>query len=227
MPLHDRSIVERLYPRRFIRNATVWCGALAPLAGFATLIAASRLITGFSWQQNNLAALGNSIHTYFWVFRAGMLVTGVVGIPFAAALWRESEQPLKRSATLIYIASTTSLAALGYLPIDHEWYLSVELGMHILMSYTLFIFGTGEILDERPTRGLATIWLGVLGTTIWLGWAGGLISGNGSGIPEAAGISIFLTWMFVKAGEYDKGLLADIFHYLAVLRNEIETRIPF
>lgn len=194
------------------RAASAATGLLAPVIAAVTILSATIVDPTFSWRQNALSDLGalpagESISISFLaatpefaLFNGGLLLTGLVGLPFAWRLWDDADHPLHRIAAVGFAATLISLSLVGVFHIPRDLHGPAAIAHYVLGIVFLWTHGTGSVLSGRVRWGLVTIWLGIVHLVAWLVWAAFLTGPiPGLAIPETVGAVIFGGWSFLTA----------------------------
>lgn len=171
---------------------------LAPAVALAAIVGAVLLAPEFSWAGDALSDLGVPGAGAAWLFNGGLVLAGVLGLPFAASLAATARTRLDWLACLVLLATLPSLAGVGLFPSGHPYHLPAAVGFYLGAALTLWIDGTAGVLAGEPRFGLAALWLGNLQVLQWLAWAAGLRVGPGLAIPEAVGAVLFAVWVLAR-----------------------------
>ncbi|MFC6717423.1 DUF998 domain-containing protein [Natrialbaceae archaeon GCM10025810] len=196
------------------------CGIVAPLLALgavflATLLAAPET---FTWRERALSDMGRYGTRTFWLFNGGLVVAGLVGVPFWVHLLAAGRNRLERLGAVLLAVAVFGMVGVGVFFLGHTaFYLEREL--HFPAALTLFVvapiaqwtYGTGAILEGDAGLGLVSLWTG---NAHLLGWAGWLLSRRAGGDPwawfavsEAVAAIAFGSWILVLAGptQFDDG----------------------
>lgn len=171
---------------------------LAPLIAAVAILGSILLAPEFSWAGDALSDLGAPGASTAWAFNGGLLLAGVLGLPFAAALAASARYRLDWLVAASLVVTLGSLAGVGLFPTGHPYHLPVAAGFYLLVTLTLWLDGTAGVLADEPRFGLAAIWLGNLHVIQWLAWAAGLRLGPGLAIPETIGVVLFSVWVLAR-----------------------------
>ncbi|RKD95664.1 DUF998 domain-containing protein [Halopiger aswanensis] len=184
------------------------CGLAAAVVGLgavllATVIAAPET---FTWRGAALSDMGRYGTRTFPLFNGGLVLSGLLGVPFGWRLWHASETALERVGVALLVVATIGLVGVGVFFLGHtEWYL--ERSFHGPAALTYFAaaplaqwcYGTGAVLAGRLRRGLVSIWLAVVHPLAWLGWLSFLVAGGDAGawfaVPEFVAAVAFGAWI--------------------------------
>lgn len=196
------------------RTAATATGLVAPAIAAVTILAATLVDPGFVWADDALSNLGElpageSITLSFLagapefaLFNGGLILTGLVGLPFAWRLWTDADHILHRVGALQFAGALIALALVGVYYIPREPHGAVAIAHYLLGIVFMWTYGTGSVLAGRTRWGLVTIWLGIVHLMAWLVWAAALTGPiPGLAIPETVGAAIFGGWSAVAARE--------------------------
>lgn len=195
------------------RDATAVCGVVGPLVAATAILAATLVDPTFSWTTSALSDTGalpdgRSVtwsfvreSPQFLLFNGGLILTGIVGAPFAVSLWSRSENLAHRIGVAAFLAALVALALVGVFHLPRPPHGTFAIAHYLAATLALWTFGTGSALAGDVRRGLATIWLGIAHLLFWLLWAAVLASGPipGLAVPETVGAAIFGGWTVATA----------------------------
>ncbi|WP_122089380.1 DUF998 domain-containing protein [Halalkalicoccus subterraneus] len=168
---------------------------LAPAVAAVAIVGATLSAPEFSWAGDALSDLGAPGAPTAWLFNGGLIVAGVLGLPFAAVLVASARHRLDWLVAAVLALTLGTLAGVGLFPSGHPYHLPVAAGFYLGATLTLWIDGTTGVLTDEPRFGLAAIWLANLHVLQWLAWAAGLRVGPGLAIPETIGAALFAVWV--------------------------------
>lgn len=175
----------------------VGLGLIGPLVGFAATFAAAARSPTFGWTQSALSDLGAPTAANPWLFNWGLVASAVVTLPFAWVLWQVADHPAERLATATFAACIVALGLVGVFPSGTALHLPVAVGYFSLLSFTLWIHGTGAALAGAVRLGLVAMWLGIAHVLLWIVWvAAGL---GGVAVPEIVGSILLYVWIVLVA----------------------------
>lgn len=196
------------------RRVALGCGVLAPVVAFLAIVAATTLDPGFSWFESALSDTGalpegRSVspslvadRPQFLAFNGGLVLAGVLGLPFAAVLYGDAANGIERAGAAIYGLATALLAGVGVFFLPHPLHAPVALGHFLASTLFFLVYGAGAARAGRREFGAVTASLGVLYALGWIAW-GTLLAGGpvpGIALPEAWGAVLFGGWTVVVAG---------------------------
>lgn len=176
-----------------LRRAVTWSGIASSLAGFLTTLSATVLSPTFSWTANALSDLGAADAGTPWLFNGGLIVAGIIALPFARVLFDTARNVLERAGALGFAGSVIGLALVGLFPIGTALHGPVAITYFLLFTVAMWLHGSGAALTGDVSRGLAAIWLGIGHLLAWLAWAASGL--EGIAIPEIVGSAVLLAWV--------------------------------
>lgn len=187
MPARGRAIRCRAEDAAMVdaRSALPWTGVAGSLVGFAAVLYATGLSPTVSWTADALSDLGAPGAATAGAFNGGLGVAGVIALPFAWVLFDAARHPVERLGAVLFAATVADLALIGAFPIGTTLHFPLSVGYFSLLSFTLWIHGTGTVLAGDARRGLLAIWLGLGNTLVWVGWSAA--GTEGVAIPEFVG----------------------------------------
>lgn len=175
---------------------------LAPTVAFVAIVGSTLLAPEFSWTGDALSDLGAPGAGTAWLFNGGLILAGLLGLPFAAALASMARNRLDRLAVASLVATLGSLAGVGLFPSGHSLHFPVAAGFYLGATLTLWLAGTASALADEVRFGLAAIWLANCQVLQWIAWAVGLRPGSGLAIPETIGAALFAAWVLARARRF-------------------------
>lgn len=175
------------------RRLLTWTGVAGALIGFVTTFLATLLSPTFSWTANALSDLGAPGAANPWLFNGGLIVSGLIALPFAWILYVAARNAVERLGAGTFAGTVALLALVGAFPEGTTLHPPLAVGYFTLLSLTLWIHGTGTVLAGDAVRGLAVIWLGIAHVLGWILWVA--IGTAGVAIPEFAGSWVLLAWL--------------------------------
>jgi hypothetical membrane protein len=191
------------------RGLAIRTGLVAPPVALGGILLATLVDPSFSWIDSALSHTGElppgrsiSIglvldRPSFLLFNGSLIVTGLVGLPFAWLLYVDADHALKRSGAATLAVALLSLAAVGVFHLPHGWHAPSAIVHFIATMGFLWLYGIGMAQSGEPRRGGVTAALGfvVLGT--WLLWT--FATNAGIAIPEYVGALALSGWVMSDA----------------------------
>lgn len=173
----------------------VRAGVVGPLVGFATTLAATALSPTFSWTGNALSDLGAVGAAHPALFSWGLVASALLTLPFAWPLWAAAGHPVERLGSIAFVGSTVGLGLVGLFPIGTALHAPVSIAYFVLLTFALWIHGSGWALAGLVRRGLVAVWLGIAHVLLWVGWV--TAGPGGIAVPELGGSLLFYAWILL------------------------------
>ena len=180
----------------------------ARLAGVAAILVAAVGIAGAVVASPDFAVTGNALSdlgrpgnpaaapvtTLF--FDGGLVLAGVVGLPFPVVLWRERGHVLQRIAAVPLAVALVGMAGVGLFPAGEPLHFPAAVTLYLGSMVGMALYGAGAALTGARRRGAATVALVVVHVGVWWWWAtGGAVTRGGLAVPEILGAAIFGAWV--------------------------------
>ena len=197
--------------RRRLATNCGFAAAIVPLGAIllATLVAAPET---FTWRGRALSDMGRAGTRTFPLFNGGLILGGLLGIPFGWRLWIATRNRLDRVGVALLWVATVALVGIGVFFLGHDaYYLGTELHSPVallffgLAPFAQWCYGSGLVLAGDARLGLASFWLGIVHPLAWLGWllsrAGAADSSAWFAVPEFVAAVAFGGWVFLLAAD--------------------------
>ena len=203
------------------RRLATTCGLAAPVVALGAVVLATLVASPetFTWRARALSDMGRYGTRTFLLFNGGLILGGLLGVPFGWRLWLAARNRLERLGVVLLWAASLALIGVGVFFLGHDaFYLDAELhGPAALLHFGLapiaqWLYGSGLVLEGDARLGLVSVWLGIAHPLGWLGW---LVFRAGAGDPSAW----FAVPEFVAAGAFGAWVFA-----LAVDRYRLDAR---
>lgn len=197
--------VSRTHPDRIDGTATRAnrfaraSGVLAPAVSLLGIALAVSLTPSFSWAASALSDLGRPGAPVPWLFNGGLVLGGVLALPFAWWRWQRAGSRVGRLTAIGLGGTGLALAGVGLFPSGTDLHFPVAVGFYCLLTYTLFLDGSARSLAGDVRRGVTWIWVGVVHLTGWLLWV--VVGVGGLAVPETFGALLFTVWLVASALE--------------------------
>lgn len=172
---------------------------LAILTATATLLLAGIVHDSFSITTHSLSSLGSPGTASSPLFNNGLIIAGILGSMFGLIHARNSRNRIETAGSLLYLITSFNLALIGLYPVGTSLHMPLSVSFFLLLSYTLFLHGTGTIRSGITRGGLISIWLGIIHATSWLLWAVLLDAYLAIAAPEIVGTIIIGGWTLWQA----------------------------
>ena len=176
-----------------------WCGVAAVTVAIVSILLAVLAAPWFSWTDDALSNLGTAQADYPWLFNYGLVLSGLLALPFSWRLYSAGDHPIERLGGLTLALSVTCLALVGVFPAGHPYHLPAAVAFYLGFTLSLWFHGTGESLAGGPERGTVSIWTGIVHLLAWIGWAVWFSDRTGLAIPETVGAFTLIGWVLWRA----------------------------
>lgn len=170
-------------------------GLLAPAATLGCVLAATVVAPEFSWTGDALSDLGVGARTAP-LFNGGLLVGGLLALPYAVALGRAARGTIGRAAATGFALAAVAMGLVGAFPTGHPLHLPAAVAFYLLLTATLAVDGASR--RDAPT-GAASLALAAVHVVVWAAWAAGVRPGPGLAIPEAVGAASLALWVWIAS----------------------------
>jgi len=187
---------------------------LGRLAGIAAVLLAAVGIAGavlaspsFSVTGNALSDLGQpgnpaATTVTMLLFDGGLILAGVVGLPFGATLWHDGENRLEQVAVVPFSVALAGMAGVGLFPAGRPLHVPAAVTLYLASMVAMALYGTGTALSGEWRRAAVTLALVAVHVAGWWWWAAtGPVLRPGLALPELLGAGVFATWVLLTAGE--------------------------
>ena len=181
-----------------------YCAAAGVVSVALTLAAIAGAVVAapsFTLADNALSDLGqpgNAAATPVTtlLFDGGLIAGGVVGLPFAAVLWRGERHWLARSAAVPFVGALLGMAGVGLFPAGQPLHVPAALTLYLGSMVAMGLDGLGTARSDLSRRAAGTFGLLALHVSGWWWWArGGPVLRPGLAIPELLGAGVFGAWV--------------------------------
>jgi len=195
-----------------VRDAPAACGMAGPLLAGVAILAATVVDPSFQWTTSALSDMGAlpegraitaeflRSNPQFLVFNGGLVVAGVVGLPFSWSLWNDASNRFHRAGAVAFALAMTALALVGVFHIPRPLHGLAAIAHYLAGTLLLWLHGTGTVLAGDVRRGLTTAWIGNIHLLFWIVWAlflRGTIPGLA--VPETVGALLLGGWVIATA----------------------------
>ncbi|SEQ52134.1 DUF998 domain-containing protein [Natrinema salaciae] len=188
------------------------CGIAGALVSLGAILLATVLAPPetFTWQGRALSDMGRYGAPTFPVFNGGLILGGLVGLPFAWRLWIASRNVLERAGIALLAIAIAGQIGVGIFFLEHTA-VYLETSLHGVAALTVFgiapfaswVYGTGAALAGDGRLAVASFWFGNVHPVVWLGWlfaiGGALDTGTWFAVPEFVAAVAFGGWILSLA----------------------------
>lgn len=192
-------------------RAAAVCGLLAPSVALVSMLLATIVASPetFTWRDRALSHMGEAGTETFLVFNGGLILAGLVGLPFGWLLWREARNHLERAGVVILAIAVVGLVGVGVFFIGHDqYYLPVDLhapaagAVFIGAPIAAWVYGSGLALAGDVRLAVVSFWLGIAHPMTWLVWILAIAGQDGMpwfAVTEFVVAAVFAAWIALLA----------------------------
>ncbi|GAB7012639.1 DUF998 domain-containing protein [Halolamina salina] len=180
-------------PQRGIARLT---GPVAVVVSIGGILLATALSPTFSWTTGALSDLGVTPGTA-WLFNGSLIVGGLVGAPYAWALWSAAADPLGRLRAGSYLLALIAMAGVGLAPAGRPLHFPFAVSFFALAALTAVVDGVARFRLDSGKLALAVGVLAPVAWPVWLLWVGS----PGIAVPEFVGAALFGVWVVALSPE--------------------------
>ncbi|WP_321576069.1 DUF998 domain-containing protein [Halosolutus gelatinilyticus] len=115
------------------------CGLAAPVVALGSLLLATIVASPetFTWRGHALTEMERYGAETFWLFNGGLIVGGLLGLPFGWRLWRAGRHVVERAGVALVLVAVGGMIVVGVFFLDHAAvYLDTEL--HVAAALAFF-----------------------------------------------------------------------------------------
>lgn len=181
-------------------------GGIAAVLIAAIGIAGAALASpAFSVTGNALSDLGQpdnpaATEVTTLLFNGGLVLAGLVGLPFAVTLRDESASRLGGVAVVAFVVALLGMVGVGLFPAGQPLHVPSALALYLASMVAMTVHGVADAADSHRRRAVVTLSLVVVHVGGWWVWAaGGPVLRPGLAVPELLGAGAFAVWV-VTAG---------------------------
>ena len=182
------------------RRLALWCGPLSVGVSAVGILAATLLAPWFRWTGNALSDLGAAGASTAPLFNGTLLVTGLLGIPFAVFVFGARQDSLRRTGTLLFGASMPMLALVGVFALPSPHHAPVAVSFFLLFTVGILLDGVGSVRTGHGLDGLVSIGLAFAHVLGWVVW--GVVRLEGVALPELVGTLAIWVWVLRRFEEF-------------------------
>lgn len=194
------------------RRTATDCGIAGALVSLGAILLATIVAPPetFTWQGHALSDMGRYGAPTFPIFNGGLVLSGLLGLPFIWLVWITSRNALERLGVALLALAVVGMIGVGIFFLDHtEVYF--ESSMHGLAALMVFgiapfaswVYGTGAALAGDSRLAIASFWFGNVHPLAWLGWifsvGGAATSSTWFAVPEFVVSVAFSGWILSLA----------------------------
>ena len=188
-------------------------GAIATALALGGIALATLLDPTFSWTGDALSDLGVRERSAP-VFNGGLILGGLVGLGYAAGLWRVNRKPsakgrdppvgrpsafgrspaFGRFRALVFGLAMVAMAGVGLFDLTHPLHAPAAIGFYTSVTATFAVDGVAR--RGRPT-GRITLAFVPIHVAVWATFLAGLWPVTGLALPELPGALMLAAWVWV------------------------------
>lgn len=173
-------------------------GVFSVAVALCAITAAILIADQFSWASNALSDLGRTEWDSTAVFNIGLIVAGLLALPFGAVLLGGARTIIHAVGAAVFLLAAICLSLIGVFALPAPRHGTVAVGFFVGFTLALFVYGAGDVRSGARARGLATVGLGIVHVLAWALWIGTGGPG-GVAIPETVGSACVSAWMLGTA----------------------------
>jgi len=183
-----------------VERATTATGVLAPLVALGAIFLATVLSPSFTWTGEPLSFLGSAGQPTRPLFNYGLVVGGLLSLPFAGRLVATGRNRLERLGGGTFALTGTAMGLVGVFPMGTTWHFPAAVSFYLLLSVSTWLYGAGNVLAGDRWRGALTVGLGVLNLLTWAVYAAVFApTGLSLALPELVGALALGAWTAATA----------------------------
>ncbi len=193
-------------------HIATYCGIAAPAVALgaialATIVAPTET---FSWQNEALSEMGRYGAPTFFLFNGGLIVGGLLGLPFVRRCWATSRNAVERLGVVLLAIAVGGLIGVGVFFLEHTA-VYFERSVHGFAALSVFgvapfaswVYGSGAALAGDGRLAVASVWFGNVHPLAWLGWllslGGRVDTDTWFAVPEFVAAVAFGGWILTLA----------------------------
>lgn len=159
-------------------------GNPAVVVGIGVVFLATVVDPAFSWETRSLSsvgeangldlfALGSADQIAFLLFNGGLLVGGLLGLPFVLGLGSVVDGPAARVGTAVGVLTLLGMAGVGIAYLDGPFgglHFPLAATLFFGLTFTMWTFGTAFVRTGDVSFGVASIWSSNAQVVVWIRW---------------------------------------------------------
>ncbi|MWG33969.1 DUF998 domain-containing protein [Halomarina oriensis] len=181
-------------------QVTTAAGVLAPTIALGAIFLATVLSPTFTWTSEPLSFLGSSGEPTRPLFNYGLILGGLVSLPFAARLVGTARNRLESVGGGAFALTGVAMALVGGFPMGTEWHFPAAVSFYLLLSVSMWCYGGGNLLAGDRRVGATTVGLGLLNLLTWVVYVAVFApTGLSLALPEIVGALALGGWTTATA----------------------------
>lgn len=159
-------------------------GYVAPAVSISFVFLATVLDPRFSWHSRSLSSIGEATGTSVFAlgsvdqlaynfFNAGLLLTGLLGLPFIVVLWDDASSRIGRLSVASLGVTLIGVMGVGVAYLDGPFdgfHFPAAATFFFAVAFTLWLHSTATIQRTDGDRGLGFLWLANVYVLTWVLW---------------------------------------------------------
>lgn len=178
----------------------LWAGPLSIAISAVGILAATLLAPWFSWTGNALSDLGAAGAGTALLFNGTLILTGLLGIPFALFVLRRRASLGRRAGTALFCLSMPFLALVGVFALPSPYHGPVAVTFFLLFTLGLLVDGIGAYRMDAEGDGVLSMALATAHVLSWIAW--GIVGLEGVALPEMVGTVAIWIWVLRRFREF-------------------------
>ncbi|ELY89656.1 DUF998 domain-containing protein [Natrinema altunense] len=193
-------------------SLATYCGIAGTIVSLGTITVATIVASPetFTWQGHALSDMGRYGTPTFPLFNGGLIVGGLLGLPFAWRCWITSRNALERVGVGLLATAVVGQIGVGLFFLEHTA-VYLETSLHGIAALTVFgvapfagwIYGSGAAMAGDGRLAIASVGLGTVHPLVWFGWllslGGAAETGAWFAVAEFGAAVAFGGWILVLA----------------------------
>lgn len=138
-------------------DITGLCGIATPFVAYIMIAISILTHSWFTWADNALSDLGAVGTSQAYIFNAGLIVAGILGIIFTFGLFQYAEDILGQIGSFIFLAAMVLLILIGVFPSGTFPHMYVAIGFFAAAAAGIVFYSLDQMWDMEPTWGVFPI----------------------------------------------------------------------
>lgn len=194
------DVVSRDPDQPTVDRAALWAGPLSIAISAVGIPVATLLAPWFFWTDNALSDLGAAGAETALLFNGTLVVTGLLGIPFALLVYRRRTSLWGRLGTLLFALSMPLLALVGVFALPSPYHAPVAIGFFMAFTLGILVDGIGAYRTGDDTDGILSMALASAHVLGWIAWS--VVGLEGVALPEMVGTVVIWIWVLRRFQEF-------------------------
>lgn len=177
-----------------LERATTAAGLLAPVVTLGAIFLATLLSPTFGWTTEPLSHLGSAGEPTRPLFNYGLILGGLVSVPFAHRLLSTARNRLELVGSGAFVLTGSAMALVGVFPMGTDHHLPAAVSFYALLSASTWLYGGGNLRAGDRRLGWTTVGLGVCNLLAWVVYVAVFASSLSLALPELVGALALGGW---------------------------------